>query len=99
MQPQHTSPEEAVQIALDTGTTVALGIHWGTFPLADEPYAEPAERFSKGLHDQEHSGLSGKPLIPGDCWQLHAEPISSKAATLDTDETGSAPPPEDCSVM
>lgn len=83
MQPQHTSPEEAVQIALDTGTTVALGIHWGTFPLADEPYAEPAERFARALHDQEHTSLSGKPLRPGDCWQLHAEPISSKAATLE----------------
>jgi L-ascorbate metabolism protein UlaG (beta-lactamase superfamily) len=69
MQPQHTSPEEAVQIALDCNTAVALGIHWGTFPLSDEPYAEPAERFNAALSQRTDGVLTGQPLRPGDVWE------------------------------
>jgi L-ascorbate metabolism protein UlaG (beta-lactamase superfamily) len=42
MEPQHTNPEEAVRIMLDTGTKRAIGIHWGTFQLTDEGRDEPA---------------------------------------------------------
>lgn len=70
MQPQHTSPEEAVQIALDTGSAVALGVHWGTFPLSDEPYAEPAERFIAALLAHGQNDVTGKPLRPGEIWTL-----------------------------
>ena len=31
MQPQHVDPAEAVQIHLDIGAKVSVGIHWGTF--------------------------------------------------------------------
>jgi N-acyl-phosphatidylethanolamine-hydrolysing phospholipase D len=40
----HTTPEEAVQAFVDLGATALLGIHWGTFDLADEPPAEPPIR-------------------------------------------------------
>jgi N-acyl-phosphatidylethanolamine-hydrolysing phospholipase D len=42
--PVHISPEEAVQASLDLRATRFLGIHWGTFALAREPYDEPPRR-------------------------------------------------------
>ena len=83
MQPQHTNPEEAVQIALDAGVSVALGIHWGTFPLSDEPYAEPAARFSAALGKQAHTGLTGKPLRPGDTWRFPSQQRPTMPAGVD----------------
>ena len=65
MKPQHADPEEAVQIARDCGARHALGVHWGTFPLSDEPFEEPAERFVAAL--EGHGG--GRPLRPGDVWE------------------------------
>ena len=40
----HTTPEQAVQAFEDLGARVLLGIHWGTFDLADEPLDEPPVR-------------------------------------------------------
>jgi N-acyl-phosphatidylethanolamine-hydrolysing phospholipase D len=42
--PVHTSPEEALQAWLDLRAARFVGIHWGTFALAQERYDEPAER-------------------------------------------------------
>jgi N-acyl-phosphatidylethanolamine-hydrolysing phospholipase D len=42
--PVHISPEEAIQAALDLRASRMLGIHWGTFALAREPYDEPPAR-------------------------------------------------------
>ncbi|HET7876000.1 MAG TPA: MBL fold metallo-hydrolase [Methylomirabilota bacterium] len=44
MKPVHTSPEDAVQAALDLRAHVLLGIHWGTFDMAEEPLDEPPGR-------------------------------------------------------
>jgi len=49
MRTQHVDPEEAVQIARDTGAQQSLGIHWNTFALTDEPYNEPAVRLQQAL--------------------------------------------------
>jgi L-ascorbate metabolism protein UlaG (beta-lactamase superfamily) len=38
---QHCNPAEAVRIHLDLGATRSLGMHWGAFPLTDEPRDEP----------------------------------------------------------
>ena len=44
MKSVHTTPEEAVQAFVDLNARVLLGIHWGTFDLADEPLDEPPRR-------------------------------------------------------
>jgi N-acyl-phosphatidylethanolamine-hydrolysing phospholipase D len=44
MKAVHTSPEEAVQAFIDLDARVLLGIHWGTFDLAEEPLDEPPQR-------------------------------------------------------
>jgi N-acyl-phosphatidylethanolamine-hydrolysing phospholipase D len=41
----HLNPEEAVQAARDVGAARVVGMHWGTFDLADEPLDEPPRRF------------------------------------------------------
>lgn len=41
MRPVHLNPDEAVQVFLDTYCRRAVGMHWGTFRLTDEPMGEP----------------------------------------------------------
>ena len=44
MRAVHVTPEEAVQVAEDARARVLLGVHWGTFDLAEEPLGEPPPR-------------------------------------------------------
>jgi N-acyl-phosphatidylethanolamine-hydrolysing phospholipase D len=46
MKASHTTPEEALQIFVDTGSRAFVPIHWGTFDLADEPLDEPPQRLA-----------------------------------------------------
>jgi N-acyl-phosphatidylethanolamine-hydrolysing phospholipase D len=57
MGPVHMDPDEAVQAALDLDARQALGMHFGTFDLTDEPLDEPPARFlaaarERGLADR-----------------------------------------------
>jgi N-acyl-phosphatidylethanolamine-hydrolysing phospholipase D len=45
MRAVHVNPGEAVQVALDVRATRAVGMHFGTFDLTDEPLDEPPTRF------------------------------------------------------
>lgn len=49
MAAQHTDPEEAIRIMRDLDARAAVGIHWGTFKLTDEPRVDPARRLAAGL--------------------------------------------------
>ena len=42
MKDNHCDPEEAVNIHRDLQAKQSFGIHWGTFPMADEDFVEPA---------------------------------------------------------
>lgn len=44
--PIHMSPEEALQASRDLRAARFIGIHWGTFELAREPYGEPPRRIA-----------------------------------------------------
>lgn len=63
MQGQHVNPPEAVQIHRDLGAKRSVGIHWGTFPLADEPLDQAprdleAARYGAALPTSEFETLA-----------------------------------------
>ena len=47
----HLTPEEAVKVAIETKSNVAVAMHWGTIELSDEPPWEPPVRFKKAAQD------------------------------------------------
>jgi len=49
MKDQHVNPREAVQVMLDVGAHEAIGVHWGTFELTDEPLDAPLVELPRAL--------------------------------------------------
>lgn len=57
MEPQHMSPDDAVEASRLLRARRFVAMHWGTFKLTDEPLAEPPERTralwtERGLADE-----------------------------------------------
>lgn len=57
MKYQHVDPEDAVRIHIDIQTKRSVGIHWGTFALANEHYLEPPAKLKEAL---ERYGLQSE---------------------------------------
>ncbi|XP_075064849.1 N-acyl-phosphatidylethanolamine-hydrolyzing phospholipase D-like isoform X1 [Mixophyes fleayi] len=55
MKSQHVNPEEAVRIHADVRAKKSIGIHWGTFALANEHYLDPPIKLNEAL---ERYGLT-----------------------------------------
>lgn len=60
MGPVHVDPPQAVQIHQDLGSERSIGMHWGTFDLADEAIAEPPIYLKQALKE---SGSSEEEFI------------------------------------
>lgn len=45
----HIDPEQAAQLFRSVGASYALGVHWGTFELSDEPIDGPPRRLKAEL--------------------------------------------------
>ena len=72
MQAQHIDPAEALQIQLDCGAVQALGVHWGTFRLTDEPRNEPRDLLQAALVERARPAASFIAMEPGDVWTKNA---------------------------
>ena len=61
MQPVHLTPEEAIRVVGDVRAERAIGMHWGTVQLTDEPPFEPPQRFADAARaagrDAAHAGV------------------------------------------
>lgn len=64
----HMDPAEAVQAMEDLGATQALGHHWGTFQLTDEPIDEPPVLLAAALAAHAIAPSRFPALRPGEVW-------------------------------
>lgn len=53
MHPQHVAPEQAFRIHELVGSKYSVGIHWGTFPLTEEPVDEPKRLLEEAMVNAE----------------------------------------------
>jgi L-ascorbate metabolism protein UlaG (beta-lactamase superfamily) len=60
MRDQHVDPAEAARIHQDVGARVSVGVHWGTFELADEPLDAPLTDVARA---REQAKLPAEALI------------------------------------
>ena len=49
MSPMHADPYDSVNIFIETKCKKALGIHWGTWVLTEEPVLEPPRKLKEAL--------------------------------------------------
>ena len=64
--PVHISPEEAIQASLDLRAAHFVGVHWGTFALAREPYDEPPHRLTAEIERRHLDPAVAWVLKPGE---------------------------------
>lgn len=70
MGPIHVNPEEAIQIHKDVNAEISFGMHFGTFPLADDGMKDPENDFSAAMQKTENAGVNFKLLTEGDTFVL-----------------------------
>jgi N-acyl-phosphatidylethanolamine-hydrolysing phospholipase D len=58
MQFVHMNPEEAMRAAVDLRAGIAVGMHYGTFDLTDEPLDEPPRRFHAAASQRALDGVT-----------------------------------------
>lgn len=66
MSPVHVDPEEAIQVHKDVQAEISFGMHYGTFPLADDGMNDPQRDFSEAIQKPENQGVNFKLLKEGD---------------------------------
>jgi L-ascorbate metabolism protein UlaG (beta-lactamase superfamily) len=70
MRDAHMNPAESVRAFIDCGAELALGHHYGTFQLSDEPIDAPLIALADALRDAGISPELFRTLRPGETWLL-----------------------------
>jgi L-ascorbate metabolism protein UlaG (beta-lactamase superfamily) len=73
MQPIHMSPAEAVQAHLDLGAKKSIGMHFGTFPMADDGQEEPIHDLQEARKNKNINVADFFTLDEGDHYTLSRE--------------------------
>ena len=73
MQFSHMNPNEAVQAFIDLKAEKAIGMHWGTFILTDEPVDEPPLKLEEELEDRSLDTKSFITMIHGQTINLNED--------------------------
>lgn len=53
MSPVHVDPAQAVQIHKDVKSEFSIGMHFGTFPLADDGHDDPINEFNQAVGEEQ----------------------------------------------
>ncbi len=69
MKSQHMNPAEAVEAFRLLNARQAIGHHWGTFQLTDEPIDEPAELLELALTENNIPMTDFYASRPGQIWK------------------------------
>ena len=70
MSPIHISPDEAVLVHEDVNSELSIGMHFGTFPLADDGRDQPIDDLRKALSNHDISNEKFLVLPEGDSLYL-----------------------------
>jgi len=65
MKDAHTDPYEALQVHRVLQSRKSVGIHWGTFPLSEEPMREPPLLLQQAIKEATTAKDSGETEAPG----------------------------------
>jgi len=65
----HATPEDAVDMYVDVRAKAALGMHWGTFLLTDEPIEEPPKRMATAAEAKGLPPAAFRTIQAGQMWQ------------------------------
>jgi L-ascorbate metabolism protein UlaG (beta-lactamase superfamily) len=68
MKPQHMNPADSVQAFRDLGAEQAIGIHWGTFQLTNEPVEQPLTDLTAALVESGIEPARFRAMRPGEVW-------------------------------
>ncbi|GIL81046.1 hypothetical protein Vretimale_9252 [Volvox reticuliferus] len=82
MKPQHTNPEEGLQIALDVRAAVSIGIHTATWSLTDEPLDEPPARLQAAVQERGLPESSFVTLQHGEMAVVRGGKLENQPKTL-----------------
>jgi L-ascorbate metabolism protein UlaG (beta-lactamase superfamily) len=74
MEGHHQNPDEAVRGMLLCQAESAIGCHWGTFQLTNEPIDEPRQKLVEALDVHGVPRERFRPMLPGEVWDVPAAP-------------------------
>jgi N-acyl-phosphatidylethanolamine-hydrolysing phospholipase D len=74
----HASPSDAVEMFIDVKAKAAIGMHWGSLPLTDEPTLQPVQWLTKAVARKGDVASNFIALQPGSLWP-HAKAFQVKS--------------------
>ena len=90
MTDSHVDPDEAVEIFERLDAANAVGVHWGTFQLTDEPINEPVTRLAAALSGNGIDGGRFRTPEAGQSWNIPSLATASSDRAMPKRVAGAA---------